>query len=59
MYSVSYVSINYKQPRGGFLSIREFNEEKFQDGLELHEKENIHSSIVGLAVDYLLRFNNT
>ena len=59
MYSVSYVALNYKQPTGGFLSIREFKEEKFQDGLELHQKENIHSSIVGLAVDYLLRFNNT
>lgn len=44
------------QPRGGYLPIKSFTKNLFSDGVVLHENENIHASLVGLAVDYLTRF---
>lgn len=44
------------QPHGGYLPISSFKKEQFQDSRILHEEENIHASLVGLAVDYLTRF---
>ena len=44
-----------KQPRGGYLKPSAFDEICFEDGRILGE-ENIHASVVGLAVDYLTRF---
>ena len=45
-----------KQPRGGYLPIKQFHSEDLGDGgiAALHP-ENISPSIVGLAVDYLTR----
>lgn len=46
-----------KQPRGGFLKPSEFDEIVFGDQMCLElKKENVHASVVGMAVDYLTRF---
>lgn len=44
-----------KQPRGGYLKPKEFTKTALDDGIELNPHENIHGSLVGLAVDYLTR----
>ena len=36
--------------------MKAFSKEIYDDGIMLNEEENIHSSIVGIAVDYLTRF---
>ena len=43
-----------KQPYGGYLRPSEFTKIEFSDGKALGE-ESIHSSLVGMAVDYLAR----
>ena len=46
-----------KQPRGGYLKPKEFEQIKLKGGIEeLNQKENISPALVGLAVDYLTRF---
>lgn len=45
-----------KQPRGGFLNPSEFEIIDLNDGLILNGEENLHSSIIGMVVDYLSRF---
>ena len=37
--------------------MKNFTKEIFNDGLTLNETENIHASLVGIAVDYLTRFS--
>lgn len=44
------------QPRGGYIKPSSMASEKLEDGTILFEGENIHPSLVGLAVDYLTRF---
>jgi len=43
-----------KQPRGGYLPIKQMSVQKY-DGADLHPHENTQPSLVGLAVDYLTR----
>lgn len=47
-----------KQPRGGYIKPKEFDCVELPDKNPLHDhtEENIHSSLVGLAVDYLARY---
>jgi hypothetical protein len=45
-----------KQPRGGYINPKEFNTICLNDGINLNEEENIHSILVGIAVDYLTRY---
>ena len=45
-----------KQPRGGFLPVKLFSEEKLSDEKELFSQENVSPNLVGLCVDYLSRF---
>ena len=45
-----------KQPWGGYIRPSEFDTTIFDDSVILNEKENVHSSIIGLSVDYLTRF---
>lgn len=45
-----------KQPRGGYIKPSQFNVEQIDDGNILNEFENIHASVVGMAVDYLTRY---
>lgn len=56
MYSVTQRIKTIKQPRGGYIKPKEFTETVLDDGIELSPNENIHASLVGLAVDYLTRF---
>lgn len=60
MYNVSALAREYKQPRGGFLPPKEMEcIELFNDGIELHENENLSTNIVGMVVDYMFRFMTT
>ena len=56
MASVTQRISKVKQPYGGYLPMKLFNRDVFDDGITLNENENIHASIVGTAVDYLTRF---
>ena len=56
MASVTQRIKSIQQPYGGYLPIKTFSKEVLDDGIVLHENENIHASLVGLAVDYLTRF---
>lgn len=47
-----------KQPRGGYINPRSMECRRLDDGRHLHANESIHSSIAGLAVDYLSRLAN-
>ena len=44
-----------KQPRGGYVNLGDFEKIVFDDGKELSTDENIHASLIGIAVDYLTR----
>ena len=55
MTSVTQRIKQITQPRGGYLKLSEFERIEFTDN-EILKEENIHSSLVGLAVDYLTRF---
>ena len=56
MASVTQRIKSIQQPHGGYLPMKSFTKEMLDDGIVLHKEENIHSSLVGLAVDYLTRF---
>lgn len=55
MPSVTQRIKEIKQPYGGYIKPNEFEKIQFEDNNELSE-ENIHSSLVGLAVDYMTRY---
>jgi hypothetical protein len=44
------------QPYRGYLPVKSFTVTQLTDAQELQLKENIHPSLVGMAVDYLTRF---
>ena len=56
MSSVTQRIKQIKQPRGGYIKPSQFTTYEYDDGFTLNELENVHSSIVGMAVDYLTRF---
>ena len=56
MASVTTVVSKTKQPQGGYLPMKYFKKEYLGDFFVLNESENIPASLVGLAVDYLTRF---
>ena len=56
MYSVTKRISMVKQPYGGYLNKKQFDIATIDDGKILNEIENIHASLIGLAVDYLTRF---
>ena len=56
MYSVTQRINVIQQPRGGYINPKLFSKTILNDGIELSTNENIHSSLIGLAVDYLTRF---
>lgn len=58
MVSVTQRISIVKQPRGGYIKPKEFIVTDLEDTNILNENENIHSSLVGLVVDYLTRFLN-
>lgn len=55
MASLTQIIKKIKQPRGGYVPLSIFEEIQLNDNNELKE-ENIHSSLIGLVVDYLTRF---
>ena len=58
MVSVTKRISTIKQPRGGYIKPKDFIVTDLLDIGMLNEIENIHSSLVGMAVDYLTRFLN-
>lgn len=56
MSSVTGRIAEIKQPRGGYLKPSLMEAVIFNDNKIFYENENIHPSIIGLAVDYLTRF---
>lgn len=54
MVSVTQRIKQITQPRGGYLKLSEFEKQDFYDN-EILKEENIHSNLVGMAVDYLTR----
>ncbi|MCJ2002864.1 hypothetical protein [Pseudolactococcus carnosus] len=56
MVSVTQRISQIKQPRGGYIKPSQFNFFEYQDEFTLNENENIHATVIGLAVDYLTRF---
>lgn len=56
MSSVTKRIREIKQPRGGYVKLSQFDIHKIDDGCVLVENENIHASVIGMAVDYLTRF---
>ena len=57
MGSVTKRVSEVKQPRGGYIKPSQFELRQLDDGQFLFENENIHASIVGMAVDYLTRLS--
>jgi hypothetical protein len=56
MVSVTQRIKGVKQPRGGYVDPKRFKAIEIDDGIDISGiKENIHASLVGLAVDYLTR----
>lgn len=45
-----------EQPRGGFINKKSMLKQQIEDGHVLHESENVHPSLIGMAVDYLTRY---
>ena len=56
MSSVKKRISEIKQPRGGYVKLSQFERYKIDDECVLNERENIHASVIGMAVDYLTRF---
>ena len=56
MYSVTGRIQTIKQPKGGYLPASSFIAKQYDDGKFLNLKENVHGSLIGLAVDYLTRY---
>lgn len=56
MSSVTGRISEIKQPRGGYIKPSQFEVHNLDDGLTLSENENVHASVIGMAVDYLTRF---
>lgn len=55
MASVTTRIKQVKQPRGGYIKPSQFQEITYDDGIAL-EEENLHTSVIGMAVDYLTRY---
>lgn len=56
MSSVTQRITEIKQPTGGYLPLSKMNIAKIADGRILKDSENLHPSVIGMAVDYLSRF---
>lgn len=55
MSSVTNRIKEIRQPRGGYVNPRKFREVILNDEKNLNDEENVHASIIGMAVDYLSR----
>lgn len=60
LMTVTQRAKSVKQPRGGYIKRVDFDEISLGPGEEeLNENENIHASLIGMAIDYLTRFHLT
>lgn len=57
MSSVTKRISEIKQPRGGYVKPSQLEVKVIDDGKVLFEEENLHASIIGMAVDYLTRLS--
>ena len=57
MSSVTQRIAEIKQPRGGFIKPSQFEVHTFNDNCHINETENVHASVIGMAVDYMTRFS--
>lgn len=57
MSSVTQRINEIKQPRGGYIKPSQLEIRILDDGKTLYENENLHVSVVGMAVDYLTRLS--
>lgn len=57
MSSVTKRISEIKQPRGGYVKPSQLEVKVIDDGKVLFEVENLHASIIGMAVDYLTRLS--
>ena len=55
MVSVTQRIKEINQPRGGYLPIKLFSAERFEDHRVLNPVESVSPSLVGICVDYLTR----
>lgn len=58
MASVTNRINSIKQPKGGYLTSKDFTVIPLDMNFELSLNENIHASLIGTAVDYMTRFLN-
>ncbi len=56
MYSVTRRIANVKQPRGGYLPIKDFEAVSLEFGQAMLEGESLSPGLAGMAVDYITRF---
>ncbi len=56
MYNVTQRATSVKQPYGGYIKLSQFEKTDYFDGIVLNDTENIHPTVIGLAVDYLTRY---
>jgi excisionase family DNA binding protein len=56
MSSVTRRIKSIKQPYGGYISPKKLECIQVKDNLTLADEENIHSSLMGITVDYMTRF---
>lgn len=56
MSSVTARIKKIKQPRGGYIKPSQFTLKEINDNHILNDTENIHASLIGMAVDYLTRY---
>ena len=54
-YTVTQRASQVSQPRGGYVPLGMFSVEKLDDGIVLNESENLHSAVVGMAVEAVTR----
>ena len=56
MSSVTGRIASVKQPYGGYIKPSDFRKISFTDEYTLNEDENVHASLIGMAVDYMTRY---
>lgn len=57
MSSVTQRIKEITQPRGGYIKVSDFEVVELQDNSVLNKEENIHSSVIGMVVDYMTRLS--
>lgn len=58
-YTVTQRIRAIQQPAGGYIPVSALSVKQYRDNFSLNKKENIPANYVGLAVDYLTRFQVT